>query len=334
MPFAVPRPLLLGQTVSGETRLSLWVKSYVARPKVYLQIGNKLLYADAKPGAHSIEIDTRALPVGTQKITVYLFDDNNRFIDSAVTTVRVSRSAAGRGGAILPTEPLPISGRVTGFLSDKFGLVNAVQIDAGDQVLAVSFSPLQAAQLMPKLPLGAQVDLQVQAHTNHAADGWDLRAIGEEPVATENVPVMFSAPADAQTLDVRGQLTQIVTDFGGSTRALILDTGDVLQFPVGPESAAPTENAKIGWKRGAKIEAKVRPIAAPEGTISDVLNRWEIQALQVDGVEIIGANGALLADAASWVWQPRAYNFPLRVTRGESTAVEPLVPADSALRPW
>ncbi len=88
---SVPRALTNGQTLRNSDLLSIWAKTYVARPKVYLQIANKIVYASQKPGVHLIALDLRNLPTGKQTLTVYLFDDRNRFIRRATFSVIVAR---------------------------------------------------------------------------------------------------------------------------------------------------------------------------------------------------------------------------------------------------
>ena len=85
----MPRPLLSGQQVHGFVRFSVWVKTYVARPKIYFKVGSSLIYASNRPGANTIDIDTRSIPVGNVPITVYVYDNHNRFITSSSTSVTV-----------------------------------------------------------------------------------------------------------------------------------------------------------------------------------------------------------------------------------------------------
>lgn len=76
----MPRPLHASQIVRNHVVLSVWAKTYVARPKVYLQLGGKIVYASNKPGAHSVALDLRGFPTGKQNIQVFVFDDKNRFV--------------------------------------------------------------------------------------------------------------------------------------------------------------------------------------------------------------------------------------------------------------
>lgn len=113
VPYSVPRPISLGQNIFGQANLSIWVKSYVARPKVYVQVGNQILFADAYSGAKGFTIDTNKLPNGVQRLTAHIFDDKNRYITSASTTVNITKR---RTRALLdPTTLLQVSGIVQRF---------------------------------------------------------------------------------------------------------------------------------------------------------------------------------------------------------------------------
>ncbi|HEX8833364.1 MAG TPA: hypothetical protein VF719_04150, partial [Abditibacteriaceae bacterium] len=87
----LPRPLVSGQKMKGMTKLALWVKTYVPRPKVYLKAGPKIVYAAKRPGAHRIDLDTSRLTPGRQILTAYIYDDKNRFITSRETAITVVR---------------------------------------------------------------------------------------------------------------------------------------------------------------------------------------------------------------------------------------------------
>lgn len=67
---------------NGTTRFVVWLKTYVSRPKVYARLNNKIVYASNRPGAHTIEMDLKALAPGTQTLIIYAFDDKNRFVTS------------------------------------------------------------------------------------------------------------------------------------------------------------------------------------------------------------------------------------------------------------
>lgn len=66
---------------SKTLRVALWVKTYVPRPKVYVRLGSKILYAQARPGAHSVNIDLKDVK-GAQTLELLVYDDKNRFITS------------------------------------------------------------------------------------------------------------------------------------------------------------------------------------------------------------------------------------------------------------
>lgn len=88
----LPRPLAPDQAVGGPTRFTVWVKTYTARPKVYLKVGSQIVYASNHPGAHIIDLDLRRAAPGRQPITAYIYDDHNHFITAVSAMITVVRA--------------------------------------------------------------------------------------------------------------------------------------------------------------------------------------------------------------------------------------------------
>jgi len=85
----VPRPLAMNARLHGVRRFSARVKTYVMRPKVYFAVDSKIVYASAKPGIHAIDLDLDQVLPGRRSLTVYVYDNRNRFVTSARQTVVV-----------------------------------------------------------------------------------------------------------------------------------------------------------------------------------------------------------------------------------------------------
>jgi hypothetical protein len=75
------RVLGANERFSGTARMALWVKTYVPRPKVYGRLNGKIIYAQNRPGAHSLDLDLKGLS-GAQTLEIFVYDDRNRFITS------------------------------------------------------------------------------------------------------------------------------------------------------------------------------------------------------------------------------------------------------------
>jgi hypothetical protein len=86
----LPRPLLAKQTVPRRARFSIWVKTYVPRPTVLLKVGEQIVYAGRQPGAHLVNVDLKKGKAGLQPLTIYVYDDKNRFVTAQQAKVRVS----------------------------------------------------------------------------------------------------------------------------------------------------------------------------------------------------------------------------------------------------
>lgn len=81
------RELQKSESFTGTARLAVWVKTYVARPKVYARLNGKIIYAQARPGAHALDLDLKGLK-GQQKLEVLVYDETGRFIVNRVVWFR------------------------------------------------------------------------------------------------------------------------------------------------------------------------------------------------------------------------------------------------------
>ena len=145
-PATMPRLIRLGEPVSGVINLSLWIKTVLEKPKVYLSINNALIYAQEGNGVHNISINTATLASGPKRLRVYVFDEQNRFVTTAATTVTVGRSRALSG------QPLQIGGIVQRFYLDRAGLISAMDIETAGTQERINFDPRLARQLMQDFP--------------------------------------------------------------------------------------------------------------------------------------------------------------------------------------
>lgn len=82
LPFVLSNnaKLSLATSTEGTTRLLIWLKTHVSRPKVYAGLNGKIFYASNRPGAHNVDINLKLLKPGPQTLTIYVFDDKNRFV--------------------------------------------------------------------------------------------------------------------------------------------------------------------------------------------------------------------------------------------------------------
>lgn len=79
-PVSMPFPVAAQQKISGGAALSIWAKTYTARPKVFLQIGKEIVYGSDAPGAHITPLLANNFPAGKQRATAYIFDERDRFV--------------------------------------------------------------------------------------------------------------------------------------------------------------------------------------------------------------------------------------------------------------
>ena len=83
----MPRPLAQNETVRGVANLSVWAKTYVARPKVFVEINGKIVYASDATGVHAFALDTQPFANAKLILRCYLYDNENRFIKVQSVTI-------------------------------------------------------------------------------------------------------------------------------------------------------------------------------------------------------------------------------------------------------
>ena len=91
----VPLPLRLreGANLPRQFRINLWTKSYSKRAKLFLALGDRLLFSTNGSGAHEQTINIpQSISPGRRVLSLYLYDEHNRFI--AVQRVNVVLAAS------------------------------------------------------------------------------------------------------------------------------------------------------------------------------------------------------------------------------------------------
>ncbi len=88
----LPMPLQAGQSLTGQTRFVVWVKTYTARPTIVMKLGDDIVYAGRQFGAHRVALDLRRFRAGDTELTVFVYDNKNRFVTSVRRKVRLANS--------------------------------------------------------------------------------------------------------------------------------------------------------------------------------------------------------------------------------------------------
>jgi hypothetical protein len=366
VPLAVPRPVALGQSVNGVANFSVWVKSYVPQPKVYVAVGGKVLHAAAQPGAQNFSIDTSKIAPGPQKLTAYIFDDKNRFVTAASTTINVSRRRTRGTPEIV--EPVQVTGIVQRFYADRSGLVTALELQTPGETAWVHFSPHLAQELLRDSPIGATASLWLMPHSQplNNVDGnsrWNLVGIVKTPPqnaltppARKDLELLESAtPAtDAPQSTLQGRVTNVVTNSDGAVQALILDGNTLVSIPA---TMRGTAASKVLWAREMTVSLTAQPEAALAGALSNYTNRYIATGLSLNGQDVSNAGvPPLSVEQATQLFGPsqvvadvepafvtasqlglKLYNLPISERRTRSSApaapdVEALVSGET--RPW
>ncbi len=87
----LPLPIGASATVRGVARLSIWSNLQLEGTKTFAKLGDKIVYASSRPGAHEINLDLSGIAPGAQKFTVFIYDQRNRFVTSQSTILNVQQ---------------------------------------------------------------------------------------------------------------------------------------------------------------------------------------------------------------------------------------------------
>ena len=85
----LPRPLGAKATVRGVARLSSWSNLQLEGTKIFAKLGDNIVYASSRPGAHEINLDLSGIVRGPQKFTVFVYDKKDRFVTSQSTILEI-----------------------------------------------------------------------------------------------------------------------------------------------------------------------------------------------------------------------------------------------------
>ncbi|MBV9468749.1 MAG: hypothetical protein JOZ57_05845, partial [Abitibacteriaceae bacterium] len=297
--IVMPRLVLLGQRVRGTTKFSMWVKSYVPQPKVYLAINNQIVYAGVGNGAHDVEVNTDGLGAGYKRVRVYVYDANNHFVTTAATTVHI-----GAGRDIERGVPLQVIGNVLRYYADRAGLVTAVDVQTPGNVATIHFAPTLAQQLMTAYPVGNEMQAWVvpldtpaaPAADQSDAQQWNLVGTGEaepangfsQPYTTSDLDMLeadVTVPNGAATT-VDGKLTDVVVNKAGQVVAFVVDKTTFVRVPSQFRGGA-AGGTGAGTAVNLRIDAPVTISGTAEtlatGAISGYKTRLVATAVTVNG---------------------------------------------------
>jgi hypothetical protein len=73
----LPREIGAGEKVRGGERLWLWVTSTSARPAVFVQAANRVVYGGRRVGKHVIELE---LPARADSLSILVYDERARCV--------------------------------------------------------------------------------------------------------------------------------------------------------------------------------------------------------------------------------------------------------------
>lgn len=80
-------PLTKGEPADGLQAVQGWVRTYVARPRLYFELDGRLVYATRDPAPRPLP--TAALGAGAHTLKLHVYDDAGRYVGGATTTLTI-----------------------------------------------------------------------------------------------------------------------------------------------------------------------------------------------------------------------------------------------------
>lgn len=318
----VPRLVTLGQAAQGQTTFNVWIKTPLFRPKVYLSLNNQIIYAGEGNGTHNIKINADALTPGAKRARVYVYDEQNRFVSTAATTIltgatrSLSRDLPG-GAAPAVTQPLQIAGTVQRYYVDRTGFISAVDIETLGTSERVHFSPEMAQSLMAEQPVFSEISAWVLPRANvkplptgaknqAPIRSWNLVGLGDEAPANFLTPYEktdldllesgFEAPGRSRVTESVGIVKDAILNQAGEVVALILRGGQegdrdrLIQIPPRLRSqakAAPgATTAPTTITPGTLVRAVGVSSPLITGQVAMYKERFNAEALSINGQKV------------------------------------------------
>lgn len=285
---AVPMPVAPDQNVRGVSRFSIWVKTPVARPQVFLQIGSKIVYAGKRPGVHIVDVDTSQIPTGRQNVTIAVYDDAGRFLTKQTTAMTFGRT---RGE---DTSPFLLTGTVKNYFYDRSGYVTALSLQTSGAEAYLHFGPEKAAALIEQFPVNGPLQAWVKADEERGQGHWRLVSAGEEMPLTSVAPPLLSdltrltnpAPLPETALPTvqTGKLTGVVANESGRILALVLDDGVLVRIPDALRGVSAPNQKPLLLTRGSEVQVTAVEELPLEGAVSGFQTRLVATGLQVGGL--------------------------------------------------
>jgi hypothetical protein len=88
---ALPLALRDGQSLPRSLRLNIWTKTYTTRQKLFLVLGDKLLWTTTGAGAHEQSFDIpSSIAQGKKVLSLYVYDEQNRFVQMQCVNINLS----------------------------------------------------------------------------------------------------------------------------------------------------------------------------------------------------------------------------------------------------
>jgi len=145
----------------------------------------------------------------------------------------MSGDMSGGMSTSMSMQPMPVSGTVLRYYTDRSGYVTAMDVQTAEGVRMVRFSPGMAQRLYSTYPVGGQITGTVQPSMAMGMTRYDLVGMGDtapaagmmQPYTVSDVELLRADPfitAGSRMTQFRGKLQSVVTDDRGEILGLVL----------------------------------------------------------------------------------------------------------------
>jgi len=143
-------------------------------------------------------------------------------------------SMGGGMSASMSMQPMPVTGTVLRYYTDRSGYVTAMDVQTAEGVRMVRFAPGMAQRLYSTYPVGGQITGTIQPSMMGRSTRYDLISMGEtmpaagmmQPYTVSDIELLRADPyimAGTRMTQFRGKLRSIVTDDMGEILGLVLN---------------------------------------------------------------------------------------------------------------
>ncbi len=197
--------------------------------------------------------------------------------------------------------PMPVSGTVLRYYTDRAGYVSAMDVQAADGVKMVRFAPSMAQNVTTMYPVGSTASVYVTSSMMGQMTNYDLAGTGPDmpaptsmmmPMMVSDIDLLKAEPfttLGAKSMRYSGKLSSAIVDpDSGQVLALVLDKKTLIRVPRENRQIQSSKGilGTVPLIKGADVVAYGVPEAARFGAVSPYESRVIATGISVNGTNL------------------------------------------------